>query len=191
MINNYSFISFTCIEAPLSKVREAVIRILDTNFQQNGYTVYESELTLASMYINRPFNDGIRLKKALFYTSHKSNNLTIMFSNLEDGWITLSNCISSELKCKCWNFTINDETKELYPKNSFEIREAGKAIRIVYVLKDWDKWIFYEAGTHLSFENPNHYSKRMKKERLNESIIIQYCGKLGWDIQDPKFWTGK
>ena len=47
----------------------------------------------------------------------------------------------------------------------------------------WDKWIFYEKGYALPFENVNFYKKRQIRERLNNEIIYYYLNKNGIDFE--------
>jgi hypothetical protein len=54
---------------------------------------------------------------------------------------------------------------------------------------DAGKWVFYEAGSPLWFENPEYYKRRMIKKRLNYGILKEYCQKLGIDFDDEKFFT--
>ena len=50
-----------------------------------------------------------------------------------------------------------------------------------------DGWIFYESGTPLEVENTNYYKNKLKKNRLNSTIIEEYLQKMGinlWDVDD-------
>jgi hypothetical protein len=40
----------------------------------------------------------------------------------------------------------------------------------------------------LWFENISYYKQRIKKNRLNKSIIIEYLKSLGWDVNNEIFW---
>jgi hypothetical protein len=49
--------------------------------------------------------------------------------------------------------------------------------RVVYTLKE-AKWVFFEKGSLQPFENAAYYTAKHKKERLNKSIMLEYCEKL-------------
>ena len=55
--------------------------------------------------------------------------------------------------------------------------------RIIYALKE-DRWVFYEEGELLPFENPDYYKRRKIKDRINNDIIIEYLSKCGIDLFD-------
>ena len=136
--------------------------------------------------------------KATFYPI--KNDCTIMFPNLQDGWFSLYKNIAKGLNSKSCYMTIMDDEKFAYPANSFRYYENGLE-RVVYTLKE-DKWVFYEQGEPLSFENKDYYNARIKKKRLNKAIMLEYCESLGisknetLDIGDDgafsylRYWKG-
>jgi hypothetical protein len=48
--------------------------------------------------------------------------------------------------------------------------------------------VFFDEGEPLWFENISYYKQRIKKNRLNKSIIIEYLKSLGWDVNNEIFW---
>ena len=116
-----------------------------------------------------------RPMKAVFFAI--SDSITVMFSNLSDGWSTLVNIISSSIKTDSIYCKIMDDTiKE--PCNYFTYNEKGKAERTVYTMKEGTKWFFYETGKTLFFENSENYKNKLKKTRLNKSIMTEYLNSL-------------
>ena len=53
--------------------------------------------------------------------------------------------------------------------------------RLIQAYKE-DRWIFYEEGKPLSFENLDYYKRRRITDRLNNNIIREYMIQLGIDI---------
>jgi hypothetical protein len=113
-------------------------------------------------------------QRATFFSVGK--NTTIMFPNLQDGWRTLFHNIARGLKAKACNMTIMDDKRMIDPGNYLDYVEDSLA-RVVYTIKE-DKWIFFEQGTPLPFENTAYYTAKQKKERLNKRIMLEYCESL-------------
>jgi hypothetical protein len=72
----------------------------------------------------------------------------------------------------------------LYKKYALQ---KGNILRLVYTMQD-PKWIYREQGEILPFEDKDNYNKKRISERLNKRIIIEYCLKLGLDIENENFW---
>lgn len=71
----------------------------------------------------------------------------------------------------------------------FERRKGDrKSIRCIQYIQDSNKSEFYISGHPLPFENENYYSRRLKKDRINVDIILEYMNALGWNMLDDSFW---
>ena len=125
---------------------------------------------------NKNITVGFEYNPKIF-VSHfvEKNNGIIMLPNLQDGWITLFYRLTSDLKINGYHFKI---CSNKVPYNCIIYIEKGIKKRICYTLKDGNKWIFYETGTPLYFEEIKNYKNRIKKERLNKEIMLKYCSKL-------------
>ncbi len=44
------------------------------------------------------------------------------------------------------------------------------------------------SGNPLPFENEDYYSRRLKNDRINADIILEYMNALGWNMLDDSFW---
>jgi len=73
---------------------------------------------------------------------------------------------------------------------SFSYYQGNKE-RIILSYKDFNKWVFYQNGEILPFEEENFYRKRRIKDRLPNELIIKYLQRCGWDINDTDFWQTK
>lgn len=50
--------------------------------------------------------------------------------------------------------------------------------RVIYSIFD-GKWVFYQKGEAMDFEDVSYYSKRKIADRFNSSIFIEYLKRLG------------
>ena len=115
-------------------------------------------------------------KRATFYSV--SENVTIMFPNLQDGWITRFYSIADKLKAKACYMKIMDYRKFPDDSSNYLIHIENSQKRIVYTLKE-NKWVFFEQGCPLPFENTAYYAAKQKKERLSKKIMLEYSESLG------------
>ena len=178
-INKKEHIVFSVFEAAnLEKIKSFLLEN-----QRNNYNLFYGKLDIEKDII--PKQGGAHFPKAVFFKP-KQTDLIVQYSNYYDGWITLSNYLSNNLKEPFYQFEFsNPET--LDKKNSFQKCIEYEALRIVYAMQD-PKWIFYEQGEVLPFENTANYEKKRIKDRLNKEIIIEYCSRLGFDITGDNFW---
>ena len=126
-------------------------------------------------------------QKAFFYNPSCDSSKTIMVSNLFDGWYTLCNIVSRKLACKCYLLEMC-EYNVSEPKNCLTYIDGFAITRVVYVLKEGKRWLFFEQDNPLWFEEADHYKQRIKKKRLSREILIGYCYKLGLPINNFDFW---
>ena len=60
--------------------------------------------------------------------------------------------------------------------------------RYVQYIQDGLRSEFFMSGNPLPFENDDYYSRRLKKDRINADIILEYMNALGWNMLDDSFW---
>ena len=105
-----------------------------------------------------------------------TENTTIMFPNVQDGWFTLFSSITKRRNAKSCYMKIMDLNKIVDASNYFIYCENSQE-RIVYTLKE-DRWVFWEQGTPLAFENTAYYTAKQRKNRLSKEIMLEYCENL-------------
>ena len=71
----------------------------------------------------------------------------------------------------------------------FQLWRNGVRERSVMVMRDSDKWVFFEKGQLEEFEEPELYGRRLKRERLDRVALLRYLKRLGFDLNDPLFWS--
>lgn len=157
----------------------------------NSENVLVSEILDFNFISYKIIQDRISLSKRKIYlfTPKSNKNIILMVSNKEDGLDALNYYISHHLLIDFYIISISD-IKSSEVKNSLTYIKNGKCKRIIYAMKD-PKWIFYEEGNTLWFENTDYYKSRHIKDRLNKAIIIEYCYKLGFEILNEEFWCAE
>ena len=116
-------------------------------------------------------------------------DLVVFITNMSDGWQGLLRGYSEDYKRKVIRIRISDPNIA-YPGYAFEAIN-GDSTRLVQVIKDSHKWVFFEKGNILPFEESINYNKRRISNRLNNSIIEDYLKKNGIDINEENFWKSK
>jgi hypothetical protein len=151
--------------------------------QQNNYNLFYDRLDIGKDITVK--KGGAHFPKAVFFKP-KLADVIVQYSNYEDGLITLSCHISDNLNEPFYQFSFSN-SDHLDKKFSLERYVNGEILRVVYAMQD-PKWVFYEQGEILSFEDVTNYEKKRKPNRLNKEIIIDYCSQLGFDIKNDNFW---
>lgn len=113
-------------------------------------------------------------------------NITLFTSNLSDGGSSLVYIMNKFLKLDSISLRIS-KAEDFYKIYAFDYYKDGDSIRYVRSMQD-PRWEFYEEGTSLWFEDIELYKQRMIKKRMNKDILIDYCNKLGFNIDDKCFW---
>ncbi len=50
------------------------------------------------------------------------------------------------------------------------------------------RWSWYESGAIQPFERPERYSARLKRDRLDRALLVDYLAALGLDVDDQSFY---
>jgi hypothetical protein len=98
-------------------------------------------------------------------------------SNLMDGWHTFFWNITRNMKCDGYHFAFSSPSVP-EPYNNLDVIRAGTETRTVYAMKDSDRWVFYEQGAALDFEETDRYQLRLKRQRLDRDLLISYLEAL-------------
>lgn len=129
--------------------------------------------------------------KFLMYEPITNPGTTIFFSNMVDGWYTFVYNYARLYRKRAFilGFSISDTIE--YPAYSFDnfYYHKGKFFeRHVHALKE-EKWIFVAQGKALDIEDKRNYSRKQIKDRLNNSVLINYMRKAGYDLTDSIFYN--
>jgi len=178
-INSKKHIVFSVFEtANIEKIQSFLLEN-----KQNNYNLFFEELNIEKDII--PKQGGAHFPKVVFFNP-KQTDIVVQYSNYYDGLVTLSNYLSDNLKMPFYRFELSNP-EELDKKFSFAKYDGYEILRVMYAMQD-PKWVFFEQGEVLPFENTANYEEKWIKDRLNKEIIIEYCSRLGFDITNNNFW---
>ena len=148
--------------------------------KNNEVVVFKDKLKM-----ERYFNpeSGEQFEMFSWWSNRKYPKNVFLTSNSSDGLYLFSKRIRDELHCSLIRISMSASLKEEYQCFWFQyICPDGKE-RVIYALKE-DRWVFYEEGDILPFENPEYYKRRRIRDRINNEIIIEYLAKCGINFYD-------
>lgn len=180
IIKEFHYLSFSYLECAWGNLLPSIFKI----WNKSTHSVLQNQ-SFCEMYKIEQLTGGSHFEKIIFFPSKTGG--CMMLSNYADGMESMTHIISKQLKINILNFRISSNRNK-FPVNSLSCISSGEMLRTVYALKD-NKWVFYSCGKPLWFENPEYYTNRLIKDRINECIISKYCNKLGLDILDSAFWA--
>lgn len=187
---NSNFFVFSFLKEKIENITEFIknLKTQEIKFSYGNYTIediFEKNSCDDNVYQLPKNANNI---KSIIYKNSISDG-TVYISNIPDGWFMQSKYIAKEMNIPFYYFRISIDgiTESI---NQFYFIDYSLDIpleRVVYAMQD-PKWIFYESGKPLFFENTNYYINRIKKKRINKNIITEYCKKIDLDIQKDDFW---
>jgi len=169
----------------MKDVRTAVRQQLDS-WSLRGVES-EAELDLARVYTECPRPGGAHPYKSIFFCPKSRPGSTVMFPNYEDGWSSLARGVSKLLPGRAFLFGLGSVRTE-WPLYRFEMVTRGEALRHVSVIKDVDKWKFWQTGKPLPEEDAAVYRKRRIRDRLTREYLVSLAEGLDFPIGDDRFW---
>ena len=179
MINND--LALTFFPVGIECVKDSFMSALDKEYKVQS--VVEHNGKLINYYIQQ--YNAPRVQFILF--APKSNpHTTVMLANIMDGYINLVNFVSKKCGLEYYNVRISNGTSQMAEAYHFHYYSSSRA-RHLLCYQD-PQWVFYEDGEPLEFEDVELYKSRLKKNRMNREIILQYLKRLGWDIVNENFW---
>ena len=183
-MRSYSFIAFSCICRPLSEVVELMPAVLS---RRTPYTFRDGALDLRSVCWPEPPAGVMHATRAVLFAPSIRPDVTVLFSNWEDGWMTLGYVISRKLACRVYQFEVSKAGVE-WAKNSFTVIDAGEQTRHVHAMQDDPRWVFCEIGSVLPQEQPLLYRARSVRDRLDREHVIALATRMGLPLGDDRFW---
>ncbi len=121
-------------------------------------------------------------KKFCFWENANSPKTIYLISDVDIS--SLCNVIHHRIRGVWVMCTFSNDSRVEYPCYKFHYSDSNFYDRDILAYKE-DRWVFYEQGKPLAFENTDYYKNRLIKKRLNNEIIEEYLLKLGvnlWDI---------
>lgn len=118
------------------------------------------------------------------YTFRQKNSLVIYVNNSFDNWVT-----NIEFTCEKYGYKalyVYIDNESLFPGYKLYYYN-GKFSRIIYSIKDGERWVFFEKGASQDFEMGATYSERGATKKFNYSKLKLFCNNLGVDIDSADF----
>jgi len=109
---------------------------------------------------------------------------TVCLSNLTDGCGSV--IYPLELPNDFIRVAVSSDKRSNY-RCKFEFKKEG-VTRYIQTYWDSTKWVFYEDGEPMPFENKEYYRRRIKRQRLTYEIINEYLEANGWFLNENNFW---
>ena len=146
----------------------------------NKVLIYKDKLE-----ISRYFNPAPGGHYEIFSWWHNRLYPKIVFlsSNMSDGLEGISNKMRELLNCTLVQIRMSIVSINALGCFWFQYIYPDGKERVIYALKE-DRWVFYEEGDILPFENPDYYKRRRIRDRINNEIIIEYLAKCGINFYD-------
>ncbi len=188
VLDGYTHIVITCFTDELSVVRAAVRQQL----AKWNYLGLESEadIDLTRIYAVSPRPGGAHPLKMMLFCPKSHPGSTVMFTNYQDGWHSLAVCVSKLVTGRVFHFGLGSERDE-WPGYVFERLAKRKEVRHVSLIKDVDRWKFWQEGEPLPEEVTAVYRKRRVRDRLTREYLVSLAERLGFPVGDDRFWESE
>ena len=181
------FLSVTVAAAPLVRLDTALSEIFD-RIKPGRMPRREGTFDPLDLYLTEPVAGGAHPHRVTISSPVGAAETSILLTNLRDGWSSLSMLVARAhlaLQAQVRSTPVGVE----YPLHSLQIWRGGETDRYVRVMRDDDRWTFYERGSVQPFEDQSSYRRHRVSDRIGRSTLLDYCRALGWDLASPDFWT--
>jgi hypothetical protein len=134
-----------------------------------------------------PPRGGAHLARVRIFAPASSPESSVMLTNLRDGWSSVAGLAAKKHRALQVVLRSTHVTAE-YPLHELQLWQGGEEKRVVRVMRDSDRWEFYEQGVPFAFEDLALYLRRPTSVRLSREALVRYCNVLGWDLTKPESW---
>ena len=177
--NDFSFTVF--IGGNLADFRNAICDIYKDEIINDYFFIIDDNFSVQD-YVDIPLKKR-QFGTFSFWKSSKYPFLIFFSSNYSDGRFTLCNVIHNKTGCAYVLCRMHNGKGDYMPGCMFHYVDENTQERHILAYKA-PKWVFYQQGTPLPFEDTSLYNSRFIKKRLNTKIIITYLYKLGIDFKE-------
>lgn len=149
------------------------------------YANFDEALSAVSEFSNVPTQ---------FLVLPTFSDWSVLWNNsfLCDGYDSLSANLTRKHGLTTVHWSAHDSTTSFQAGASFTHRKLVKSTvveRSVYAARQDSKWLFGEIGPVLPEENTESYLARRIRDRLNESLMAAFLGRLGATPWDDAFYA--
>ena len=190
IFDNLNYVVLTVIESNLLNCFNSLSQFVNEEGNHN-YNILQQKLDFGKIYINEPPSGGAHFCKFLIWEPKNLFGKTAFFSNYQDGKYTLIFNLCRKYKLEAISVNFSNKKHAEYPAFMFmyfNYRNDRPIERTIYLIKDENKWVFFENGEIQPFEDTSIYESRLKTKRFNKEILLSYLLKRGIDIENEQFW---
>ncbi|BDC91972.1 hypothetical protein [Treponema bryantii] len=130
----------------------------------------------------KPLNNVTGLKKYEGYLFRQKDSFVVYVNNISDNWIT-----NIEFTCAKYGYEglyIFVDNESMYPAYELYYFNGAKK-RVIYSMKDGERWVFFENGPEQDFEMGDLYKERGTTKKFNYEKMKNFCMNLGVNIENP------
>jgi hypothetical protein len=186
-IDDWEPLNFTCFKAPLARVEAATREVLADDIPTGKRVFERGPLDLDRVKIGDPNVGGRIGASVVLFSPLTAPGFCCFVSDAQDGWATLVNVLSGNLRCDAFKISTSLPCPE-YPMSRLSAYAEGECLRVVCTMRDDPSWVFYSKGAVLPVERPEHCKRRRIKDRLTREILVSYLRDLDINISDDDFW---
>ena len=117
------------------------------------------------------------------YLFRQKDSFVIYMNNISDNWIT-----NIEFTCAKYGYTglyIFVDTESMFPAYKLYYFKGNKK-RIIYSIKDGERWVFFNHGEPQDFEMGELYNERSATKKFNYEKLILFCKNLGVNLESQE-----
>jgi hypothetical protein len=193
----FSDLLFTCVNGPKAEIVNTVLAGFNEPNQWSlrnaqgdpivQYFAKDTPLEFSLAYIDHAERDTTKEQRVVFWEPRIHPGKTAFMGAFHDGMSHSVFSLSPGSPYTWVNVRLYDDPA--YPGCFFDYyADHRKVLRRLMACKDEEGWDFAQQGQIQPFENPDYYSRRAKKDRLNREIVTEYMEKLEFMIAHDCFW---
>lgn len=184
-IKNLDFIAITLLDISYERLSSLLRGLLANSFEVTfEWISKEATLNIYRIIEDGQTSDGTIARKVGIWPLQDSKDRCVFLSNQRDGAETIINAL--KLSCDYIRIRTSKYSADRI-MNEFEFVHK-KQTRIVHSYLDSNKWVFFEKGALMPFENESFYKRRIIKNRVNYEIINEYLEANNWFLNEESFW---
>ncbi|MCR5081272.1 MAG: hypothetical protein K6B17_08010 [Treponema sp.] len=120
------------------------------------------------------------LKNYEGYLFRQKDSFVVYINNLSDNWIT-----NIEFTCAKYGYKglyVFADSESMFPAYMLYYFDGNKK-RIIYSIKDGERWSFFNKGEPQFFEAGDYYNEHGATKKFNYEKLNSFCKRLGVDIE--------
>lgn len=187
-MKSFDHLTIICIKATQKQVLEGFVNEFSPKELQ--YQWRKNIIVRDSFYHYYEQKTGYNTIKCLIYSPKCKPDTTVFYTNLDDGWNHfVEHYLIKHNNWDSYYFSFADAPNILLP--SFQMFNYGNGGHRYLLCQKEAKWIFYQEGNPLPFEDIERYKQRLIKKRVDTQLLLKYMRMAGWDLESDDFWIAE